>query len=67
VVVVEPIYELADKRAQARMEQHGYVRGLNATAETLGCIVDDYRFLGSIGHENSEVNPNGVLALKKKN
>lgn len=32
VVLVEPIYELANSEAQARMHTHGYVRGLKETA-----------------------------------
>jgi len=64
VVLVEPIYELATPDAQARMAHHGYVRGLQATAETLDCIIDEYRLLGPLGRVNP-LNPSGVIVMKK--
>ena len=66
VVLVEPIYELATPDAQARMAHHGYVRDLKATAETLDCIIDEYRLLGPLGRVNP-LNPSGVIVMKKKN
>jgi len=60
VVLVEPIYELAGLEARARMESHGYVRGLREAAESLGAFVRDYRLL-SFTH--SPLNPSGVLVL----
>ena len=64
VVLIEPLYELASAKAQARMRQHGYVRGLRATAERLGAEVIDYRLLD---HVANPLNPSGVLALRKSN
>lgn len=64
VVLVEPIYELATPDAQTRMAHHGYVRGLKATAETLDCIIDEYRLLGPLGRVNP-LNPSGVIVMKK--
>jgi SAM-dependent methyltransferase len=62
VVLVEPIYELASGKAQARMRHHGYVEGLRATAEHLGADVLDYRLLD---YSPNPLNPSGVLCLKK--
>lgn len=39
VVLIEPIYELANADAQSHMRSHGYVRGLKETAERLGAKV----------------------------
>lgn len=64
VVLVEPIYELASPEGQARMVQHGFVRGLKKTAETLDCTVEDYRLLGPLGRVNP-LNPSGVIVMKK--
>ncbi|MDB6074088.1 MAG: Methyltransferase type 11, partial [Verrucomicrobiaceae bacterium] len=36
LVLLEPAYELGSNAARARMEQHGYCRGLPATARALG-------------------------------
>lgn len=60
VVLVEPLYELASLEARARMEFHGYVRGLKEAAESLGASVRDYRLLP---FTHSHVNPSGVLIL----
>ncbi|WP_222105383.1 class I SAM-dependent methyltransferase [Denitromonas ohlonensis] len=62
VVLVEPIYELADADARARMSHHGYVRDLKATAERLGCNVTDYRLLDFYVNP---LNPSGVVCLEK--
>jgi hypothetical protein len=64
VVLVEPIYELADAAAQARMESHGYVRGLHDAAAKLGATILEYRLLDYCGNP---LNPSGVLVMKKKN
>jgi len=63
VVLVEPCYELAPKEAQQRMRKHGYVRGLKATAESLGANVADYRLLDVC--DRPLLNPSGVITLVK--
>jgi ubiquinone/menaquinone biosynthesis C-methylase UbiE len=63
VVLVEPIYELVTDEARARMDRHGYVRGLRDTAIRLGAIVADYRLL-DICH--NPLNPSGVVLLVKQ-
>lgn len=62
VVLIEPRYELASPEAQARMDYHGYVRGLRDAAEALGAHIEDDRLLENA--ENS-LNPSGLLLLRK--
>lgn len=62
VVLVEPIYELAPREAQARIRNHGYVEGLRETAERLGAKVSDYRLLD---YTPNPLNPSGVVHLTK--
>jgi ubiquinone/menaquinone biosynthesis C-methylase UbiE len=62
VVLVEPIFELANDEAQKRMSQHGYVKGLKATAEKLNLNVVDYGLLDLCANP---LNPSGVVLLLK--
>ena len=62
VVLIEPIYELAPREAQARIRNHGYVEGLRETAERLGAKVSDYRLLD---YTPNPLNPSGVIHLTK--
>ena len=62
VVLVEPLYELANPEAQQRMRNHGYVQGLKQAAEQLGAEVLDYRLLEI---NSNPLNPSGVLILCK--
>jgi len=62
VVLVEPLYELADTKSQARMRKHGYVRGLKETAEALGAKVQEYRLLD---HVANSMNPSGLVLIEK--
>jgi SAM-dependent methyltransferase len=62
VVLVEPYYELATKKAQARMLEHGYVRGLKTTAEAFDVKIAEDRLLEVC---NNPLNPSGVIALIK--
>jgi uncharacterized protein YbaR (Trm112 family) len=64
VVMVEPIYELAAREARQRMEHHGYVRNLKATAESLGYKVEEYRLLDFCVNP---LNPSGVVTVVKTN
>ena len=63
VVLVEPLYELANPEAQQRMLRHGYVQGLKQTAEQLSAEVLDYRLLEI---NSNPFNPSGVLILRKR-
>lgn len=62
VVLCEPIFELGGNEAQARMLQHGYVRGLEATAGRLGARVTPARLLP---YSPNPLNPSGVIILEK--
>lgn len=63
LVLVEPIYELANSEAQARMRSHGYVRGLKETAEHLGANVSNYRLLD---YTPNSLNPSGLVLIEKE-
>jgi ubiquinone/menaquinone biosynthesis C-methylase UbiE len=62
VVLIEPIFELADSKSQERMKHHGYVRNLKSTAEALGCKVTDYRLLE---YSVNPLNPSGTVCIEK--
>lgn len=62
VVLIEPIYELSNAEAQARMRHHGYVRGLHDAAQDLGAEIREHRLLD---FTVNELNPSGVLVLGK--
>ena len=62
VVMVEPIFELANEQAQNRMMEHGYVRALKETAELLGATVVEYGLLEICGNP---LNPSGAVVLTK--
>lgn len=64
VVLVEPIYELADIEAQLRMKNHGYITNLKGTAESLGHTVIDYRLLD---YCFNPLNPSGLVIIEKFN
>lgn len=62
VVLVEPIYELANEAAKARMVQHGFVRGLKDAALHTGAKIADYRLLEVT---ENPLNPSGLIILEK--
>ena len=62
VVLVEPIYELADDAAKKRMAQHGFVRNLKDTATRTGAKITEYRLLELT---DNPLNPSGVIVLEK--
>ena len=63
VILLEPAYELADKKSKERMESHGYVTNLYQTANDLGLEILDYRLFE---HSINPLNPTGILILKKE-
>lgn len=62
VVLVEPLFELADEAARRRMAWHGYVRDLAAVAVRLGAEIVDYRLLDLTPNP---LNPSGLVLLRK--
>ena len=63
MVLVEPIYELANSEAQSRMRTDGYVRGLTDAVEHLGANVADYRLLD---YSVNTLNPSGLVLIEKE-
>jgi ubiquinone/menaquinone biosynthesis C-methylase UbiE len=63
LVLLEPAYELASDEAKARMEHHGYVRGLKQTAEKLGYKIKEYRLFDYI---INPLNPTGLIVIEKE-
>ena len=62
VVLAEPIYELASAQARARMDHHGYVRGLHSVAESFGYPVTGY---GLFEYSSNPLNPSGFVIIEK--
>lgn len=61
VVLVEPIYELANQTEQSHMDHHNYIRGLWQIAQELPAHVTAYKRLEIFDPPN----PTGLLALSK--
>jgi ubiquinone/menaquinone biosynthesis C-methylase UbiE/uncharacterized protein YbaR (Trm112 family) len=64
LVLIEPIYELADEQGKAHMDKHGYVKNIYKIAIELGYKVVDYRILFE---GNFRGNNNTGLVLIEKN
>jgi ubiquinone/menaquinone biosynthesis C-methylase UbiE len=62
VVLIEPIYELADELSQKRMDEHGYVKNLKSISEKFEVEILDYRLLNIC---DNPLNPSGVIIIKK--
>lgn len=62
LVLLEPAYEFAGAEARARMEAHGYCRGLCAIAEERGWRVCEHRLFGV---SRNPLNPTGLLVIEK--
>jgi SAM-dependent methyltransferase len=62
LVLFEPAYELADHEARARMEFHGYCRGLESLARSRNWKVVDWKLLDVSLNPS---NPTGLLLIEK--
>ena len=62
LVLLEPAYELASPEARARMESHGYCRGLPEIARRLGWKVLRHELFG---HSANPANPTGLILIEK--
>jgi SAM-dependent methyltransferase len=62
LVLLEPAYELASAEARARMEYHGYCRGLRDIAEEFGWQVKTHELFGVTANP---LNPTGLLLIEK--
>lgn len=63
VILIEPIYELANKKAKSRMTKLRYVTNLKKYSKECGAEILDYRLLD---HVDNPLNPSGVIKLLKK-
>lgn len=62
VALFEPSYELGSPEARARIEAHGYIRGLPEVARELGLEVVEHRL---IEVTYNPLNPTALLLLRK--
>lgn len=62
VILLEPGYELANTEAKQRMEAHGYCRGLEQTARSLGYDVLDHRLFP---YSATKLNPTALTIIHK--
>ena len=62
LVLLEPAYELASAEARARMESHGYCRGLPDIARKHGWTTRRHELFG---HSANPLNPTGLLVIEK--
>jgi ubiquinone/menaquinone biosynthesis C-methylase UbiE/uncharacterized protein YbaR (Trm112 family) len=63
LVLLEPSYQLASPEARMRMEKHGYVKNIHATALSLGLTVKEHRLFDV---QKREVNPTELIVIEKK-
>jgi len=62
VVLLEPAYDLAGAEAKARMESHGYCRGLSEAAQNAGFSVSRHELFDG---NCTPMNPTGLWVLTK--
>ncbi|WP_300661154.1 methyltransferase domain-containing protein [Fluviicola sp.] len=62
LVLLEPAYEFADEPAKKRMNEHGYVTGLHATAVELGYKIIEHRLFD---YSINPLNPTGIIVIEK--
>ncbi len=63
VLLMEPAYELGSDEARARMDQHGYCRGLKETATSLGYEVLEHSLFP---YSLPPINPTALTLIRKK-
>lgn len=63
LILIEPCYELADKKARERMDKLGYVKGLRNVANELGLNIIKYELFGE---DENPMNPSAVMVIEKK-
>ncbi len=61
LVLLEPAYEFASKKAKERMKRHGYIRNLHAKAQSLGLDVIEHRLFDV---SVNPMNPTGLLVIR---
>lgn len=63
LVLLEPGYELASEEARARMQRHGYITNLKATAEKLNYNIIEHRLMD---YYANPLNPTALMIIEKK-
>ncbi len=63
LVLIEPAFEFANKDAQKRMIDHGYITKLYSTAVELGYNIVEHRLFD---HSQNPLNPTGIIIIEKK-
>jgi ubiquinone/menaquinone biosynthesis C-methylase UbiE len=66
LILMEPIFELASKEGQQRMEFHGYVKNLKQIACYLGYNIVEYKLFPKEMQFNL-LNPTGLIVIEKNN
>ncbi|TCL63358.1 methyltransferase family protein [Hydrogenispora ethanolica] len=64
LILLEPLYELADEKAQKRMIEQGYVTKLYSAAVELGYPIMEHRLFGASRCRNP-LNPTGLIVIRK--
>jgi uncharacterized protein YbaR (Trm112 family) len=64
LILIEPSYEKGDQDAKARMDKHGYVKGLHEVCLKLGLNVVKYELLNV---QKSPMNPAAILVVDTEN
>lgn len=62
LLLLEPAYELCSTEARARMDRHGYCRGIAETARSLGYSVLEHRLFE---HSRPLINPTALTLIRK--
>ena len=64
VILIEPIYELANSAQKERMNNHGYIKNLKSISKDFNVNILRYELLPVF---SNPLNHSGVLVLEKKN
>ena len=62
LILCEPGYELADQKAKARMDHHGYCKNLPGVAKSLGYEVTEHSLITCSA---TPINPSAITVIKK--
>lgn len=62
LILLEPVYELADDIAKRRMDEHGYIKNLYFIIKKLGYKIIKYELFGM---SIKQLNPTGLIIIEK--
>ncbi len=63
LILLEPSYEFAEEQARKRMQEHGYVTNLYATAQKLGYKIIEHKLLEE---QANPLNPTAIMIIEKQ-